>query len=293
MLRGLVTAVVVALALLCTGCSDLPPDEASVLPEQPLALVAPAADETKSDVDRLDDRDLAGLASATEQAEVTSAPEPAPSELVVEAVADLDSAAETQVAVVPEGTASILVRVAPSEAAASLITLDRVDEFGQVRVFRVLAERGSFYEVQVPMRPNGSVGYLHRDDVDVTTTDQRILIDLSDRAVTVWNGPEVVFEAIGTIGDQRTPTPIGDFYVRNVFPWYADSVYGPWVIPLSAYSEAIDQINGGDAVVAIHGTQRPDLVGAAASLGCFRLENGVLSDLAELIEPGAPVAIVP
>ncbi len=65
------------------------------------------------------------------------------------------------------------------------------------------------------------------------------------------------------------------------------------MIPLSAYSEAIDQINGGDAVVAIHGTQRPDLIGAAASLGCVRLENDTLRELAAIIEPGAPVEVVP
>lgn len=200
---------------------------------------------------------------------------------------------ESQIAVMPEGLESIDVWTAPEPDAAPLISLARFDEFDQPRVFRIIGARNDYFEVQVPMRPNGSVGWIRKSDVDVATTDQRILIDLSDRTVVVWDGDDIVFDTTGTIGAPSTPTPTGSFYVRNVFEWYADSIYGPYVIPLSAYSESIDQINGGDAVVAIHGTQRPDLMGAAASLGCVRLENGVLRELAAIVEPGAPVEIQP
>jgi len=198
----------------------------------------------------------------------------------------------TQIAVMPERLATLEVFVEPSDTSDTKITFQRYDEFNEVRIFRIIEQRGEYFHVQVPMRPNGSTGWIRVSDVEVTSTDQRILIDLSDRSITVWNGQDVVFEAIGTIGQERTPTPVGDFYVRSVFDWYADSIYGPFVMPLSAYSESIDQINGGDAVVAIHGTQRPDLVGAAASLGCFRLDNDTLRELAAIIEAGAPVQIV-
>lgn len=271
--------VVAALASLLVGCSELPSAEPSLTPAQPLAFVSPVSTEANRIAYRL--------------APTAPVPTTAPDVIPAPAPSDPDTAAATRVAIVPERVDSIDVWAAPVSGAAPLITFDRFDEFDQVRVFRILADRGAFYEVQVPMRPNGSVGYLLRDDVEVVTTDQRIHIDLSDRSVIVWNGPDVVFQATGTIGDRRTPTPTGSYYVRNVFEWYADSVYGPYVIPLSAYSEAIDQINGGDAVVAIHGTVRPDLVGAAASLGCVRLENGVLRELAAIVEPGAPVEIVP
>lgn len=199
----------------------------------------------------------------------------------------------TRVAVMPETLSEIEVFAEPSNGAERLITFRRFDEFRQPRVFRILGQRDGFYHVQVPMRPNGSTGWIRSDEVEVTTTDQRILIDLSDRTVVVWEGDDVVFDTTGTVGAPSTPTPTGSYYVRNVFAWDAASIYGPYVIPLSAYSEAIDQINGGDAVVAIHGTQRPDLMGAAASLGCVRLENDVLRRLAAIVEPGAPVEIVP
>ncbi len=199
---------------------------------------------------------------------------------------------ETEIAVMPENLASIDVFSVASDFSQIKITFQRFDEFNEPRVFRILGESGDYHHVQVPMRPNGSTGYIRKSDVDVISTDQRILIDLSERSVVVWDGDEIVLDTTGTIGQPSTPTPTGSFYVRNVFEWYADSIYGPYVIPLSAYSESIDQINGGDAVVAIHGTQRPDLVGAAASLGCVRLDNDTLRELAAIVEPGAPVEIV-
>lgn len=197
----------------------------------------------------------------------------------------------TEIAAMPPSLSMIEVYVAPSDDADLLTTFDRFDEFQQPRVFRVLERAGEFLHVQVPMRPNGSTGYIRASDVDVTMTDQRILIDLSDRTVTVWDGDDVVFDTTGTIGADATPTPTGSYYVRNVFDWYADSIYGPNVIPLSAYSESIDRINGGEAVVAIHGTHRPELVGQAASLGCIRLDNDTIRELAAIVEPGAPVEI--
>lgn len=276
MSRSLVTICSAILIAILVGCSELPSPTASLAPAEPLAFVSPTTSEAARASYRL----------------TPNEPIVAPTPIVVPAIPESIPLVETRFAVVPEWLDSIDVWPAPSATVAPLITFDRHDEFDQVRVFRILADRGSFYEVQVPMRPNGSIGYILRDEVQVRTTDQRILIDLSDRSVIVWNADEVVFGATGTVGAPSTPTPTGSFYVRNAFPWNADSVYGPYVIPLSAYSEAIDQINGGDAVVAIHGTVRPDLVGAAASLGCIRLENDVLRELAAIVEPGAPVEIV-
>ncbi len=278
-------SVVIALVAFLSGCSSAadaglqglalePPITFSVatVPDAPLALVVPAplslVSSASSEANRASYRLAPGLPVST-------------------------PITETRVAVMPEALATIDVLVDPSPGADLLITFERFDEFLQPRVFRILADRGDYYEVQVPMRPNESTGYIHRDDVEVVTTNQRMLIDLSDRSVIVWDGEEVVLDTTGSIGQPQSPTPTGSFYVRNVFEWDAESIYGPYVIPLSAYSEAIDQINGGDAVVAIHGTQRPDLIGAAVSLGCVRLENDTLRELAAIVEPGAPVEIVP
>lgn len=274
-----------AIALALCGCSSLATDSGQASDGQ-------VEDATPPEALALD---VAVVSTFSEGRRISYWQAAAPTEpvLPVPALPTSTRIVETEIAVMPEILTSIDVFSLASQYSDVKITFQRFDEFNEPRVFRIVGESGDFYNVQVPMRPNGSTGYIRKSEVDVISTDQRILIDLSERSVIVWNGDEVVLDTTGTIGQPGTPTPTGSFYVRNVFEWYADSIYGPYVIPLSAYSESIDQINGGDAVVAIHGTQRPDLVGAAASLGCVRLENDALRALAAIVEPGAPVEVVP
>lgn len=276
------------IALLLCGCSGLP-----AVAEQ--AAPASLAFEDASSTSSVTAVPVSARAIEGQQVSYrrASAPDVSPSPVLsVPSLPISVPIVDTEIAVMPEALASIDVFSVASEYSRVKITFGRFDEFNEPRVFRIVGESGDFFNVQVPMRPNGSTGYIRKSDVEVISTDQRVLIDLSERSVVVWDGDEIVLDTSGTIGQPSTPTPTGSFYVRNVFEWYADSIYGPYVIPLSAYSESIDQINGGDAVVAIHGTQRPDLVGAAASLGCIRLDNDTLRQLAAIIEPGAPVDIV-
>ncbi len=191
------------------------------------------------------------------------------------------------------GATSLRIHAGPDTHYPEIWNLAVPDEFGQPRALLVTEVRGNWLRVQVPVRPNGSEGWVLEDDVELRPVTQRIQIDLSDKSVIVWDGDEVVLDTTGAVGRPKDPTPVGSFYVRSVFPWDPDSVYGPWVIPLSAYSETIDQINGGEAVVAIHGTQRPDLLGSEVSLGCIRLANEDITALAGLISAGTPVDIVP
>lgn len=165
-------------------------------------------------------------------------------------------------------------------------------EFYGPRYFAVIGESGDFYQITVPVRPNGSVGWIPKADVEIAEVSSRIVVDLSERELTAYVDSEPVMTLGVAIGRPDHPTPIGDWYIRDELPWYEDSVYGPYVLALSAYSDTIDQINGGDAVVALHGTVRPDLIGDAVSLGCIRIENSEIIQLAEIIEPGTPVSIV-
>jgi len=274
------------IALVLSGCSALPK------PDDRAAPGALAFDDVPASVANIPISARASEGQRVSFGQARSSDvEPAPG-LEIPSLPGPTPIVETQIAVMPETLASIDVFTTASQSGEIKATFQRFDEFNQPRVFRIVGETGAFFNVQVPMRPNESTGYIRKSDVEVTSTDQRILIDLSDRTVVVWDGDEIVMDTTGTVGQPNSPTPTGSFYVRNVFEWYADSIYGPFVIPLSAYSETIDQINGGEAVVAIHGTQRPDLIGTAASLGCIRLDNDTLRALAAIVEPGAPVEVV-
>ncbi len=164
-------------------------------------------------------------------------------------------------------------------------------EFGGPRTFLVIGELEDWVEVKVPVRPNGSTGWVRKSDVGFATTTMRIEVDVSDRLITVYDGDTIVFETVGAVGREAYPTPIGEWYLRDVIPWDEQSVYGPWVMALSAFSEQIDEINGGQAVVALHGTSQPDKLGSAVSLGCVRLSNDDITTVASLVPVGSPVVI--
>jgi lipoprotein-anchoring transpeptidase ErfK/SrfK len=69
------------------------------------------------------------------------------------------------------------------------------------------------------------------------------------------------------------------------------SPWGPHALGLSARSDTITEFNGGDGIVGIHGTNRPDSIGEAASLGCVRVPNEVIVQLHQLVQIGTPVEI--
>lgn len=147
-------------------------------------------------------------------------------------------------------------------------------------------------QVQLPIRPNGQVGWIPAEDYTLTETRVRAEVNLSETHVAVYDGEELIAESEAVIGSPATPTPLGTFYVtavRKNSP--AESFLGPYALALSAFSEVHETFNGGLPVIAIHGTTRPDQVGDARSNGCIRIPNEVITFLAENVPVGAPVII--
>ena len=68
--------------------------------------------------------------------------------------------------------------------------------------------------------------------------------------------------------------------------------YGSHILSLSAYSETLETFNGGVPVIAIHGTNRPDLIDGAHSNGCVRVTNDIVTQLKGMLPVGTPVQIV-
>ena len=86
-------------------------------------------------------------------------------------------------------------------------------------------------------------------------------VDLTTKTMHVWDGSTLVLETQTTIGAPGTPTPLGTFFVNDHVA--GSGSYGPHILSLSAYSESLETFNGGVPVVAIHGTNRPDLIDGA------------------------------
>jgi lipoprotein-anchoring transpeptidase ErfK/SrfK len=149
--------------------------------------------------------------------------------------------------------------------------------------------------VHLPVRPNGSQGWVRAADVTVSTNDYRILIDLDDRKLTLTHEGEVVFKTAIGVGKDNTPTPGGIYYIDELIqPTEADGLYGPFAYGLSGFSDSPEAANfrGGDGALGIHGTNDPASIGKRTSHGCIRVPNDVISHMATILPLGTPVEIV-
>jgi lipoprotein-anchoring transpeptidase ErfK/SrfK len=171
--------------------------------------------------------------------------------------------------------------------------LEATTILGSPRVF--LVETGpvdGWVEVSLPIRPNGSTGWVRAGDLDLEVLDHAIVVDLSDRRLRLEKDGEVVLETPVAIGSSQNPTPTGSYFVTDVVE-LADPAgpWGPFALGLSAFSDTITEFNGGNGIIGIHGTNRPASIGEPVSLGCVRVPNEIATELAELVKLGAPVEI--
>jgi lipoprotein-anchoring transpeptidase ErfK/SrfK len=162
-----------------------------------------------------------------------------------------------------------------------------------VREARRNARGETWLRVLVPRRPNGSSGWLLRDQVKLRPVDFAVEVDLSDRTVRLLRGGRAVRTWPAGIGRAWTPTPTGSFYVTvKLRPPQISSVYGAWALGLSGYSEVHEQFGTGDGQIALHGTHNPGAdLGQEVSNGCVRLDNQAISALADTLPLGTPVTI--
>jgi lipoprotein-anchoring transpeptidase ErfK/SrfK len=170
--------------------------------------------------------------------------------------------------------------------------------FDQPLVMVATSIEGEWVQVLIPARPNGQTGWVRAADVTLTQHTFHAELILSQRLLTVWNDNTPVAQTNVVIGTDSTPTPIGTFYIAEKIPAAVAGVnpngsFGPWILATNAYSEALDMFDDGLPVVAFHGTNQPGLIGSAASNGCIRMPNDVVTLLAETIPPGTPVTITP
>jgi len=149
----------------------------------------------------------------------------------------------------------------------------------------------SWYRVQLPLRPNGVLGYVRADAVWLGRVRTRIVVDLSERRVTLYRGGRRLLRARAAIGARATPTPRGRFYVnQRLVPRDRTGPYGPGAIGISAFSNILTGWTQGGPI-AIHGTNQPWSIGLRTTNGCIRLHNQVLKRLFRATPAGTPVIV--
>jgi lipoprotein-anchoring transpeptidase ErfK/SrfK len=171
--------------------------------------------------------------------------------------------------------------------------LSNPTEVGAPLVFLVTEEMGEWVEVLLPIRPNGSRGWLRTADVELLEHRFRVQVDLGAHRITVTEGAKTILKAPVGIGTQDTPTPGGLFYIKELLrPPDPDTIYGPYAYGLSGFSNQLTSFAGGEGVIGIHGTNAPWTVGQNLSHGCIRMLNHDIEKLVPLLPLGTPVKIV-
>jgi len=153
-------------------------------------------------------------------------------------------------------------------------------------------------QVRLPWRPNSAAGWINANLVVVEKTPWRIEVSPASRTLTLFRAGKSVRTISVVVGKPSTPTPIGLFAIAWAIPWHPNDFLGSWVLELTAHSNVLQQFDGGDGTVGIHGrggTSLLDPLGSAASHGCIRLANDSIDWLVQTIGesqlPGTPVQV--
>jgi len=163
---------------------------------------------------------------------------------------------------------------------------------GSALVVLVEEQRPAWFKVLLPVRPNGTTGWIRESDVNVATHDFRIDVQVGARRLTVWKGSDVFLQDSVGVGAPATPTTLGRFYTTALFDTSRTQPdFGPYAYPLSGYSEVLYDYLGGEGQMGIHGTDDPSSLGRNVSHGCVRMSNEAITRLAKALPVGVPVDI--
>ena len=175
-------------------------------------------------------------------------------------------------------------------------TIEEPNDPPRPLVFLVQEEKPPLWlKVLLPVRPNGSTGWIKATDVKLTEHDYRMTIRLGLHRITVTKGAEAVVTAPIGVGLAATPTPGGLYYTKELLrPPTPDGVYGPYAYGLSGFSNVLTTFAGGPGVIGIHGTNDPAGLGNDVSAGCIRMPNADIIKLVEQVQLplGVPVEII-
>jgi hypothetical protein len=188
------------------------------------------------------------------------------------------------------------IHSAPRMSSASVARLRYLTEDGVAEVYLVLDGRvdsagRKWLHIRVPKRPNGRTGWVLEHSLSrLHTVRTQLVIDRQDLRASLYRNGKRIWNASVGIGKSDTPTPRGNFWIRERLRGLGDSsAYGPWAFGTSAYSNLSDWPGGG--VVGIHGTNQPGLIPGRPSHGCVRIRNDKIRLLARLMPVGTPVRI--
>jgi L,D-transpeptidase catalytic domain len=169
-----------------------------------------------------------------------------------------------------------------------------VTEFGSPRVLGVAKRRGDWLGVVTTERPNNRLAWVRRGTrgLRLRRTRWSLHADLSARSLVLRKAGRRVMRVVVAVGRPGSETPTGRFAVTDKLsgPRFG-SYYGCCILALSGHQPNLPPGWTGGNRLAIHGTNAPSTIGAAASAGCLRAADAPLRVLMRKVPLGTPVFI--
>jgi lipoprotein-anchoring transpeptidase ErfK/SrfK len=165
--------------------------------------------------------------------------------------------------------------------------------FGATTVLAVLGPAaGGMLHVELPIRPNGSTGWIPATAATLSETSYSVRVSLAADTVSVYKAGQLVLTTPAAVGKPSTPTPPGHTFLWELIrPDNPYGAYGPYIFGLGWFSDSYSVFNGGDAQIGIHGNDEPWSIGHPVSHGCVRVGNSMITKLAGTLPLGTPVTI--
>lgn len=184
----------------------------------------------------------------------------------------------------------------PSPSARRLTTVpamtsDHTQNIVLVLSLVVVDSHQSWYAVRLAILPNNSIGWVRRAALGrLYSVHTHLYVDLKSTTATLKRNDITVFKTIIGVGRSYSPTPRGQFYIRDKLNGFHDPFYGPVAFGTSARSAVLtDWLNGG--YIGVHGTDEPRILPGRVSHGCIRMRNAAILTLGRLMPVGTPLTI--
>jgi hypothetical protein len=185
------------------------------------------------------------------------------------------------------------VRLRESPGGRTIAILGDRTEYRRRTILAVTQVRGRWAAVSSSLVPNGHRAWVRLGSRDLAFrhTRWRLEADLTDRALTVLHDGERVTSFAVTIGRRGTESPTGRFAISDKLAGkdFGRS-FGCCILALSGRQPKVT-FDGLDGRMAIHGTDRPRLIGHRDSQGCLRASDQHLRMLMRRVPVGTPVII--
>ena len=268
----LLIIMMVVMILLGTSCGRPEGPSLTVVEPEPVITAGPTVSPSSAPVQQ-----------ATPQESPEDAPEETPTGGFATVIEDVDQ---------------LKIFSAPSGESTQLKALSNPGPFTGPRILETTGQTSNdFIEVIVPALPNKSVGWVLAKDGTVSSTDQLIVVDLSDREATLFVDGVMTLSAPVAIGTDETPTPVLEAIIdvvwdRNTSATNFSAAYGNNLFGLNQHSEVLQSFDGKRPAIAIHGTPQPELIGLKVSNGCIRMQNEDIAAFARYVTLGTRVLII-